>query len=174
MVSTKNFIISQIIGVFALALLVISFQKKSRNSLIKLQTGSSLLYSLQYLFLGAFSGSIVHFICAVRNVIFYKFEKKVPLKYLIITIVVMLSTLFITYDGLISVLPVLATVLYSTALWKGDVKIIRIIDIICCLLFIAYALRVSALMAFLATIIEMISALVGLYEYDFKPRIKKK
>ena len=48
-----NFIIAQIIGIIALIVLMISFQKNTKEKLLKYQMVSSFLYAIQYLFLGA-------------------------------------------------------------------------------------------------------------------------
>ena len=45
-----NFIIAQILGLIALIVLIISFQKNDKKFLLKFQTISSLLYALQYAF----------------------------------------------------------------------------------------------------------------------------
>ena len=174
MVSTRNFIIAQIIGIFGLCALVISFQKTNKKSLLKLQSVANLSCSLQFLLLGEYSGTVIFLFCFIRNIIFNKYEKDVPLKYLIITILASCISLIFTYSGPISIIPVISIILYSSALWKGNLKLIRMTDVICCLLFVAYTLRISALTAFITNLIEMTSALVGLYRYDFKPRIKKK
>jgi len=170
MVSTKNFLIAQAFGFVALVLVVISFQINNKKRLIKLQGIGKICNIIEYAFLHAFSGAIVFVICVIRNYVFNKYEK-VPIKYLIITILLVLLSLVFTYDGLISLLPVSATCLYTFALWKGDLKLIRRIDIITCLIFILYTLRVSALMSFIATLLELTSSLLAIYRYDIKKKV---
>ena len=64
---TINFIIAQIIGILALIILMLSFQKNEKKLLLKYQTTSSFLYAIQYIFLGAYTGSLMNLTCMVRN-----------------------------------------------------------------------------------------------------------
>ena len=171
MVSTKNFLIAQAFGLIALVLVVISFQINNKKKLVNLQAIGKLCNIFEYAFLHAFSGAMVFVICVIRNYVFNKYEK-VPIKYLIITILLVLLSLLFTYDGLISLLPVTATCIYTYALWKGNLKLIRRIDIITCSIFLLYTLRVSALMSFIATLLELTSSLLAIYRYDIK-KIKR-
>ena len=85
---TINFIIAQIIGILALIILMLSFQKNEKKLLLKYQTTSSFLYAIQYIFLGAYTGSLMNLTCMVRNFIFNKYNnKKVPIYWLIIIII---------------------------------------------------------------------------------------
>ena len=172
MVSTRNFIIAQVFGLIALVFIVISFQKNNKKKLLNLQILASLSYGIQYLLLSAYSGAIVNIVCIIRNYIFSKYEKKIPLYWLIVILIAMLSISVFTYDGVHSILPALAMGLYSCALYSGKLKAIRIADVITCLILIVYSLRVSALMAFIATLIELFSSLLAIYRYDIK-KIRK-
>ena len=55
-----NFIIAQVFGGIALVILIISFQKNNKVNLLKYQMVSSLLYSVQYAFLGALPGCFMN------------------------------------------------------------------------------------------------------------------
>ena len=113
---TINFIIAQIIGILALIILMLSFQKNEKKLLLKYQIISSFLYALQYVFLGAYTGSLMNLTCMVRNFIFNKYNnKKVPIHWLIIIVILMIVFLLISYIRTISLLPMLAVVLYSIA-----------------------------------------------------------
>lgn len=167
-----NFIIAQIIGIIALIVLMISFQKNTKEKLLKYQMVSSFLYAIQYLFLGAYTGCLMNFTCMVRNYIFNRYKNKVPIYYLIIVILIMIFLSMLTYSGLISLLPMIAVVLYSCALWYGNLKIVRITDIISCLLFIIYNIKVLAITGLIATFIEMLATIIAIYKFDIKNRRK--
>lgn len=169
---TINFIIAQIIGILALIILMLSFQKNEKKLLLKYQTTSSFLYAIQYIFLGAYTGSLMNLTCMVRNFIFNKYNnKKVPIYWLIIIIILMVAFSSITYIGIISLLPMLAVVLYSIAIWYGNLKLIRCTEVISCSLFIVYNIRVLAITGLVATIIELIAALIAIYRFDIKKKI---
>lgn len=164
-----NFIIAQIFGAIALIILVISFQNDKKERLLRLQMFSSLLYAIQYVFLKAYTGFSMNIICMIRNLLFNKFkDKRPPLYSLVIIIVLMVASSFFTFNGIISLLPTIAVILYSIALWNGNMKIIRATEIISCTLFIIYDIKVLAFTGLVATIIEMISAIFALYRFDIK------
>ena len=120
---TINFIIGQVFGGIALLILIISFQKNEKKFLLKFQTVSSLLYAIQYIFLNAFTGCFMNLTCMIRNFIFNKYnDKKIPIYVLLIIIFLMIALSLISYNGIISLLPMFAVVFYSIALWRGNLK----------------------------------------------------
>ncbi len=165
-----NFIIAQIIGIIALIILMISFQKNTKRKLLTYQIVSSFLYAIQYFFLKAYTGFFMNFTCMIRNYIFNRYKNKVPIYCLIIIILIMISFSILTYSGLISLLPMIAVVLYSFALWYGNLKIIRITEVISCSLFIIYNIKVLAITGLIATFIEMLAAIIAIYKFDIKNR----
>ena len=165
---TINFIIAQVIGILALFILMLSFQKNEKKLLLKYQIISSFLYALQYTFLGAYTGSLMNLTCMARNFIFNKYNNKVPIYWLIIIVLLMITFSLITYVGIISLLPMFAVVLYSIAVWHGNLKLIRYTEVFSCSLFIVYNIKVLAITGLIATIIELIAALIAIYRFDIK------
>lgn len=164
-----NFVIAQIIGGVALIILMLSFQKNNKETLLRFQILSSMLYAIQYLFLDASTGCLMNFACMIRNVIFNKYkDRKVPTYWLGIVLALMILLSVISYNGVISLLPMIAVVLYSCALWNGNLKIVRIIEIISCSLFIYYNIKVIAITGLIATILELFAALIAVYKFDIK------
>ena len=165
-----NFTLAQIIGAIALIILIISFQKNDKKKLLKYQIFSSLLFAIQYVFLGAYTGCLMNFICIIRNFIFTKYSetKKTPLYWLIIILIFIIILSLLSFDGFISLLPTLAVSLYSIAVWNGNLNSIRIVEIISCLLFIIYNIKVSAYIGLIATIIEMLGAFAAFYRFNIK------
>lgn len=160
-----NFWVAQFFGFVALVILIISFQRNSKFFLLKYQIFSSLLYSIQYVFLGAFTGCLMNLSCMIRNIIFNNY-KKVPLYWLIIVLFLMILFSIFTFDGFISLLPMFAVVFYSIALWNGNLKIIRIIEMVSCILFIIYNINVSAYTGLVATLIEFFGAFFAFLKFD--------
>ena len=165
------FIVAQIFGALALTILIISLQKNSKTKLLLHQSISSLLYALQYLFLNAYTGCFMNLICMIRNMIFNQYPKKRPPVYwLIITIVLMIFFSSLSYTGVISFLPMIAVILYSIALWHGNLTVIRTTEIISCSLYILYNIKVLAITGLIATIIELVGAIITVYKFDIKKK----
>ena len=149
-----NFVIAQIIGGIALVILIISFYKDTKTQLLKYQIFSSLLYIVQYIFLGAYTVCLMSLICIIRNYIFKHYDKnKVPMYWLIFIIILMIILSMFTFNGFMSLIPMFESILYSVALWDGNLKVIRLAEIISCLLYIIYNIYVRAYIGLIGTII---------------------
>ncbi len=70
------FYIAQLFGIMALVVLIMSFQKNKKDTLLKYQIFSSLLFVFQYLFLNAISGCLMNVMTMIRNLIYKKFNDK--------------------------------------------------------------------------------------------------
>lgn len=162
------FYIAQLFGIIALLILIMSFQKNKKDTLLKYQIFSSLLFALQYLFLNAISGCLMNLMTVVRNLIYKKFKDKIPIVYLILIIICMIILSLIFYKGIISLFPTLAVILYSIALWQTNLTITRVTEVISCSLFIIYNVQVLAISGLLSTIIEMLSVIIAIYKFDIK------
>ena len=164
-----NFVVAQLFGIIALMILIFSFQKNSKKKLLKYQIFSSLLYAVQYAFLNAFTGCFMNLLCMIRNFIFNKYnDRKVPIYWLIIILIAMILLSMTTFDGVFSLLPMFAVVIYSVAVWYGNLKIIRITEIFSCILYIIYNINVMAYTGLIATLVEMLGAMIAFYKYDLK------
>ena len=167
------FILAQILGAIALFILVLSFQKNEKQSLLKYQIGSSLFFAAQYLCLQAYSGCLINIACIIRNILFKKYNgKQIPIHYLIFIICIMLVLSLFSYVGPISLLPCIACILYSCSLWQNNLKITRIVEVFSCSLYIIYNIKVLAYVGLASTMIELMSALIAIYRFDIKKDYK--
>ena len=166
------FWIAQIFGGVALILLCFSFQQNNKKILLKYQILSSLFYALQYLFLNAFSGCFMNVACVFRNFIFRRYEsRRPPVYYLLIVVGVMLLLSYFSYQGWISLLPVIAVISYSIALWIGNLKVVRIVETFSCFLYIIYNIYVFAITGLISTVIELVMTVVAIYRFDVRKKV---
>lgn len=161
------FYLAQLFGIVALVILILSFQKNNKKTLLKYQIFSSLFFAMQYLCLNAITGCLMNLMTMIRNVV-YKKLKKTPLLFLILIIISMIILTVFSYNGLISLLPTIAVILYSIALWQKNLKITRITEIVSCSLFIIYNINVLAISGLISTIIELVFAVIAVYRFDIK------
>ena len=167
------FIFAQILGATALFILILSFQKNEKQSLLKYQIGSSIFFAAQYLCLQAYSGCLINIACIIRNILFRKYTgKRIPIYYLLFIICIMIVLSLFSYVGPISLLPCIACILYSCSLWQDNLRVTRIVEVISCSLYIIYNIKVLAYVGLISTIIELISALIAIYRFDIKKDYK--
>lgn len=68
-------IIAQIIGIFAMAFNILSYQGKKQKSVIALQLVGGLLFAVNFLLLGAAVGGILNVIAVIRAILFLLKDK---------------------------------------------------------------------------------------------------
>ncbi len=154
-----SFLLGQFFGVIALIILVISLQKNKKEELLRLQVLSSLFFALQYFFLKAFTGSLMNIVTLIRNIIFNKSKSILSL---IVIISIMIILTIYSYENIYSILPSLAVIFFSIAVFQDNIKIIRYIEVLSCLLFIIYNIKYKALFGFISTLIELTSVIIAI------------
>lgn len=162
-----TFYLAQLIGLLGLIILLFSFQKNTRKDLLKYQIISSSFFSIQYLILGALSGFVMNITMCIRNLIFSKYEN-VPKKYITIVVIIMIMLSLLSYNGPISLLPCLGSIMYTISLAKSNLKITRCVNILTCILYAIYDIKVLAIAGLISTTIELLSTLFAIYRYDLK------
>jgi len=70
------FIIGQILGFVAIILGFLSYQMKTQQKLLIVQTATIIVFCLHYLMIGAISGMAMNCICIFRNIAYYYRNKK--------------------------------------------------------------------------------------------------
>ncbi len=126
---------------------------------------SSLLYAIQYAFLGAYTGCLLNLACVFRNYIFGKNENgRASIIWLIVVLAHIVGFSLITYTDIVSLLVMFGIILFSVAMWYGDLTFMRIGEAIACALLMIYNI---------ATMIEISTVLIAIYRFDLK-KIKPK
>ena len=153
--ATVGFVLAQIFGSIALILMVISLQKHTYKDLLKIQLTANALCVFQYLALWSLPGLFTSLVTTARNFIFARFRGRRPPLFCLLVVLAMLTGLGIwLYAGPVSLLPIAAGIIYSVAMWKGNLTLIRWADIISCVLYIIYNYEVAAYVGILVSLVE--------------------
>ena len=161
---------AQIIGFLGLFLSIVAFQFKKHQNIVLLKLSSELVFSIQYILLGAWTGAVLDFISVIRNFLFYKFVKKdistTPV--IIIFGLFVVITGIVTFDGFISLLPIGSKLLTTVSYGMKKEKWLRLITLPSCILWIIYNLFVGSWAAALTDAITLISILIAIFKFDCK------
>ena len=153
--ATVGFVLAQIFGSIALILMVISLQKHTYKDLLKIQLTANALCVFQYLALWSLPGLFTSLVTTARNFIFARFRGRRPPLFCLLVVLAILTGLGIwLYAGPVSLLPIAAGIIYSVAMWKGNLTLIRWADIISCVLYIIYNYEVAAYVGILVSLVE--------------------
>lgn len=166
----KLFVIAQIMGVFGALAMMLSSWQKSRKRIFAFLVFDNLFYFLQYIFLKAYSGAFVNVVGLFRTILFSKKEnnKFLSTNYpLIIVLVLYLIINIFTYDGVTSLFPAIASIIYSIVLWQDEPKKIRIGSSVMLLMWFIYNLYVKAYVGAITEFCLFTSSVIAIIKIDF-------
>ena len=161
-------VLAQVLALFAILFWVISILLKNKKNLLLMQVIANGIYGIVYLLLGAFSAASMNFLSFLRLLVYYFYALlniKMPKWILFVFITLVLLFGIITYDGLISLLPIIITVLYTYAFWQNNLNVARIIYIVAAIIWIYYNYEVGAYVGIIGNILEIITGLISLIKY---------
>lgn len=170
MIFSISYILSQIFIILNYVFLVITYQLKDHKKILLFNIASLTSAGLSYIFLSAYTGLAMVIISIIRNIIFIIYKNRTNQKsitpkdlYILIGIyivIIILATL--TYDGLWSLMSVLATIIYTYSVWQKNTKIYKWLGIPVSLCWITYNIYIASLFGIILEGILMTSAIIGL------------
>lgn len=113
----------------------------------------------------------MNIISVIRCAIFYLYEnknKKIPIYYLIVLVIMIIILGIISYDGIFSLLPTIITLIYTISIYQDNDKVIRISYTICGILWVFYNYEVGAYTIMIGNVVEVISGFVSILRYRYK------
>lgn len=171
--STVGKILIQSIGFLAMAIGILSFQRKRRAAIIGFQMTASTLWSIQFLLLGGFSGTIQNVLCIARGfVLVQKGKRKWADSYYTLAAIILCfaASGFITVgiEGIWALLPIGASIASSIALFMDKEEILRKLSLIVSPLWLVYNVHTGSIAGIFAETFTIISILVALYRFREK------
>lgn len=165
-------IVSQIIGLAAVGLYLISYQLKKRKQIVWVTCISNALYVLQYLLLGAFSGAVMDFLSTVSSFLaakkndnpFKRYTKWLALSNMLVIATVGLATAFFQKEW-IELLPIAGALFQTGGLWFDDEQTIRWFGLCSAPFWLIYNFISQAYGASLGSVCAIISIIISLARY---------
>lgn len=173
-------IIAQIIGIAAMAFNILSYQGKKQKTIVTLQLFGSMLFSVNYLLLGATVGGILNIIGTVRAVVFFfgdkfKAEKNawlVAFTASYILVYVLNFTLFhkepTAFNLIIEILPVIGMLAINVGFKLKDSAKIRKCALVSSPAWLTYNIAAGSWGAIICELITLVSIFVGMFRHDKK------
>lgn len=161
------YILSQVFVVLAYALMGATYLVKNKNHIFLLSSLDTICFILSYILVGAWSGMLATIVGLVRNLIFFVIEnkgnsktaKKIALSFVFLAIC---ACAVITYDGVSSIIAVVATTIYTIGLWNEKGKIYRICGIMSSVLWIVYNALIHFYLSIMFELVVITCAVIGL------------
>ena len=159
------YILTQIVGYVGVVFVVIAFQCKKHKHVLVLKTTNELIFALQYLMLGAYTGVAMNFIGSLRNFIFVaQVEKGKSTR----VGQVLFSVFFVafgiaTWQGPISIAVIAAKLVTTIAYGIKNTRVIRFLTLptsICWLVYNVVANSTAGVLCETFTSLSIVTAMV--------------
>lgn len=172
--------IAQIVGLFAMAFNILSYQQKTRSGAIAFQLGGALLFSVNFFLLGAIVGSMLNVVAAVRAVVFLNKEKLKAdrLPWLLGFTAVYLLSYILTFtvfgkeatigNLIVEFLPVIGMTATTISFRLSDAKAIRRYGLISSPSWLIYNIANFSIGAICCEVLSLFSILIGMVRLDRK------
>lgn len=167
---TATYILSQVFIIINYIFLVMTYQSKSRKYILIFNFGALISTGISYIFLSAYSGLAMVIVAIIRNIIFIIDEKKNGKSnkngikdYIILAILYIISIIsaVYTYNGILSMMSVVATMLYTYSVWQKNTKIYKALGVPVGIMWIIYNIYIFSLFGIILEIILTISSIIG-------------
>ena len=177
---TPTEIIAQIIGIFAMAFNIISYQGKKQGTVIALQLVGGTLFAINFLLLGAAVGGILNVIAVVRAILFLLKDKlkteKLPWFILFlcsyVTVYILSFTVFgvepTPFNFVIESLPVIGMTALNVGFRLKNASDVRKCGLVSSPAWLIYNVAAGSWGAILCETFTLISIGVGMLRHDKK------
>ena len=165
-----RFILIQAIGIVGTILFFLSYQCKSNKNLFRVQFVSYLCYTVHLLLLGAVTGGISYVLNTVRSFCLGSKHDFLKGKWMCFIICMLqLITLWLTWDGGWSILPVVANIAATIGGYTYNPRKIRVVGIfVNSPLWIVYNIVVGSWAGIIDEIISEASMIISIVRYGWK------
>ncbi len=168
-------LVIQSIGALGVIASIASFQCKKHRGILTFRTLNEFFFAIQYFLLGAYTGLAMNIVGCIRNVIFTKQVekgKKTTVSTVIFSILFFVFGLF-TWQGLKSILIIIAKVLSTIAFGNKNTTVMRAIVFVTSLSWLVYNYMVFSVAGVVCEAFTLVSVIVGVIRFDIVPKVLK-
>ena len=135
---TMTYILSQVFTIIMYALLGVTYYTKNRTKILIISFLSNLSQGIAYILLNAWSGALMCGLAMFRETVNLLEEKKngkrdyinrFDIVFLIILYIICIISAIFTYEGLLSLFSIIATMVYTYSIWQKSTKVYKICGI---------------------------------------------
>jgi len=157
------FWLAQIIAVLICIVSSVSYLSKRKDTYLAEQFLVNVLYCLQYIILGAISGAISNAVSLVKYIVFYfnaKRDRKNSKWQVVFFCLISVILVCFALNEWYSIIPIITSVIFTFAIWQDNPIVLRVIVIICNILWIIFNIVVGAYVSAVYSAVELIFAFV--------------
>lgn len=167
----------QVIGYIGLTFSIIAFQCKVHKNVMIFKTSNEMVFALQYILLGAYTGAAMNLISSLRNLIFARLicKGKSTLPYQIIFSISFIFFGILTWQGPLSFMIIAAKVITTIAYGIRRTDILRLLTLptsVCWLIYNASCMSTAGVICEAFTICSIITAIIRIDILGRKKKVK--
>ena len=162
-------VLAQIFGFAGIAVSLIIYAPKTRSKILVCKFISDVLWFLNYLLVGAYTGAVLNVVAMGRETVFYNRERKKWADHLIwlyvfiaITLLSPILELIKSSElSLIPLLPAVGSVFAVISFYSKKPSVMRIFGFIAQVFWLAYGICIFNISAVICNVLTITSALIG-------------
>lgn len=165
-----------IFSILAFIALVISICIKERKKSLIIQSINCLFESIYDFIIYAYTGAILSIINFIRTFLFInkeKFSKKLYLLILFLFESIIIINCMLTWNGYVSLLPTIGSIIRTYCLWQSDMKLVRISGVTTGIFYGSYYIYYNSWYMVLGDFILLITGVYAIWNNDMKKDNKK-
>ena len=159
------YILAQIIGFIAFFVSLIAYHRKDKKNILINMITANIINLFHYLLLGAYSGCITKLLAIFRDC-FIILKKNcnnfLNYFYFIFFIIFYIIASIFTFNGILSILPLLAALIYTIFIWNGNELRLKKIAFICYFIWLIYNIFVMSISGIVSNVISIVSTLIAI------------
>ena len=126
---------------------------------------SYVLFIIHYLLIGAYSGCITKVLAIFRNyfiILKDKYKKLSSIYFLLLFVMLYVIFSIFAFDGIISILPLIAGTIYIIFIWNGNDMVVRKTAFFCYFLWLIYNIFVLSIPGIVSDVVAIISTFIAI------------
>lgn len=166
-----------IFGILAFMALVISICIKERKKSLMVQSINCLLEAIYDFTIYAYTGAILSVINFIRTILFInkkKFNKTIYILILFVFESVIIVNCIVTWNGYVSLLPTVGSIIRTYCLWQSNMKLIRISGMTTGIFYGSYYIYYHSWFMVLGDLILLLTGIYALWKNDIRGKVNNK
>lgn len=157
-------LLAQFIGLLGIISHIICFQQSRRGRVLFIMAIGCFFWAIHFTLLGFYTAAAANIIAALRSFVFYKYKKRDSSLVMYGFIAVFLLATVLTWQGPISLFPLLASIFSTYAGWAVSAQKIRWLTLPAPMFWLMHNVTVHSIGVVSDTLV-LISIIVGLYRH---------
>lgn len=159
--------LAQGIGFIGMIFVFIAFQNNNKKKILLFQAIAGAVFTVHFLLLGAFTGSVMNAVEVARNLVFYReWKTRLRIFWIILFIIVFTASGLASWQSLISLLPVIAMNLSTVAFSLKNPKHIRLCFSPVAIGWLIYNIASFSIAGILTEVFDLISLIIAFWRFD--------